>query len=554
MQVPCAILIGLLLWVFSPNLTAHAESRFALLIGNQGYTDKIGRLTNPHNDIALVGAALEKVGFEVTRIRDAGYKTIDTALKRHIQQVRHAGKDTISFFYYSGHGASDPDTEINYLIPTDVEGADEANVWTNSIELGDVVSRLRDQSPLATHYVVFDACREELHLTREGKKAMGAERGFVAIGSVSGVMIAYATAPGKTASDVGEASGFYAKALSEEIIKPGVEAVTMFRNVQLKVKDAIGQDPWLSFPSLPAVYFAGKNMPEGLSPEREIEKAFWESVKGSKDPAVLDAYVERYPKGEFAPTARALIAQYELQLAERAVREEARRKQNEALKAAEVRRLEEERRLHETPPAVERRRAKGSKDSREATPQEDKSRRESAAIAEELRNALEEIRIAREAAKAAEQQRAAAIRSAEEAASRARLASLPPTEDQHRIAETLADDPTALARALRSELKRVGCDPGDLDGVWGAKAKDALANFARLTNKTLPSDTPTSEALQAVLGQKGRICAPLKRDGPRAATAKDLPRAAKSGGEDESCGFGFRRGGGVRQRPGYGCR
>jgi hypothetical protein len=402
--------------------------------------------------------------------------------------------------------------------------------------------------------VVFDACRQELHLTREGKKAMGAERGFVAIGSVSGVMIAYATAPGKTASDVGEASGFYAKALSEEIIKPGVEAVTMFRNVQLKVKDAIGQDPWLSFPSLPAVYFAGKIKPEGLSPEREIETAFWESVKGSKDPAVLDAYVERYPKGEFAPTARALIAQYELQLAERAVREEARRKQNEALKAAEARRLEEERRLHETAPAAERRRAEGSKDSREATPQEDKSRRESAAIAEELRNALEEIRIAREAAKAAEQQRAAAIRSAEEAASRAKLASLPPTEGQHRIADTLADDPTALARALRSELKRVGCDPGDLDGVWGAKAKDALANFARLANKTLPSDTPTSEALQAVLGQKGRICAPLKRDGPRAATAKDLPRAAKSGGEGESCGFGFRRGGGAGQRPGYGCR
>jgi hypothetical protein len=30
----------------------------------------------------------------------------------------------------------------------------------------------------------------------------------------------------------------------------------MFRNVQLKVKQAIGQDPWLSFPTLPAVYFA----------------------------------------------------------------------------------------------------------------------------------------------------------------------------------------------------------------------------------------------------------------------------------------------------------
>jgi uncharacterized caspase-like protein len=101
----------LLLLVLSSG--AHAESRFALLIGNQAYSDKVGPLKNPHNDIELVGAALEKVGFKVTRIKDAGYKAIDTALKRHIQQVRRAGKDTISFVYYSGHGAADPDTQIN---------------------------------------------------------------------------------------------------------------------------------------------------------------------------------------------------------------------------------------------------------------------------------------------------------------------------------------------------------------------------------------------------------------------------------------------------------
>ena len=44
----------------------------------------------------------------------------------------------------------------------------------------------------------------------------------------------------------------YAKALAEEIVKPGIEAVTMFRNVQLRIKQSIGQDPWLTFPTLPA--------------------------------------------------------------------------------------------------------------------------------------------------------------------------------------------------------------------------------------------------------------------------------------------------------------
>jgi len=62
--------------------------------------------------------------------------------------------------------------------------------------------------------------------------------------------------------------------LAEEIIKPGVESVMMFRNVQLKVKETIGQDPWLSFPTLPAVYFAGTK-PAALTPQQQLELAFW---------------------------------------------------------------------------------------------------------------------------------------------------------------------------------------------------------------------------------------------------------------------------------------
>jgi uncharacterized caspase-like protein len=85
---------------------SQAESRIAPLIGNQAYSERVGPLKNPHKDIALVGAALEKLGFNVTRIKDAGYRAIDAALKRHIQQVRRTGKDTISFVYYSGHGAA----------------------------------------------------------------------------------------------------------------------------------------------------------------------------------------------------------------------------------------------------------------------------------------------------------------------------------------------------------------------------------------------------------------------------------------------------------------
>ena len=239
---------------------AQPQARLALLIGNEAYNAAVGPLKNPHNDIALIGAALEKLGFKTTLLKDADYRAIDVAIKRHIQNVRREGPGTISFVYYSGHGAADPDTKINYLIPVDVANADDEDLWTNSVNLNSVIEGLRGQAPAATHYVVFDACRNELKLTRKGKKALS-DKGFVPIAYTPGVMIAYATAPGQTADDRGVGSGPYAKALADEIGKPGIEAMTMFRRVALRVNREIGQDPWMSASTLPEVYLAGEIAP-----------------------------------------------------------------------------------------------------------------------------------------------------------------------------------------------------------------------------------------------------------------------------------------------------
>jgi hypothetical protein len=54
-----------------------------------------------------------------------------------------------------------------------------------------------------------------------------------------------ATAEGELASDVGTRAGPYAKVLAEEIIKPGIEAVVMFRAVQRRVRAAIRQELYL---------------------------------------------------------------------------------------------------------------------------------------------------------------------------------------------------------------------------------------------------------------------------------------------------------------------
>ena len=79
--------------------TAFAQkepARLALLIGNQNYAAKVGPLKNPHDDIALVGAALRSLGFSVTEVRDADYRSMDAAIKRHAAAVRREGQGAIS--------------------------------------------------------------------------------------------------------------------------------------------------------------------------------------------------------------------------------------------------------------------------------------------------------------------------------------------------------------------------------------------------------------------------------------------------------------------------
>jgi hypothetical protein len=78
-----------LLFVLLPS-HLRAEARIALLIGNQVYNPKVGPLKNPHDDVALVGAALRSLGFTVTEMKDADYRTMDAAIKRHVAGAARA--------------------------------------------------------------------------------------------------------------------------------------------------------------------------------------------------------------------------------------------------------------------------------------------------------------------------------------------------------------------------------------------------------------------------------------------------------------------------------
>jgi uncharacterized caspase-like protein len=254
-----AVVVGFLviLWQ-SPE--ARAQKKFALLIGNQAYAPAIGVLKNPHNDVAALEKALKQVGFDVTTIIDASFSQLNRAVNAHVRKLSTVPEGAVGFFYYSGHGAQNKDTGVNYLIPIDVDTVDP-ELWDASVRLKGIMDSLKDDAPNATHFIVFDACRNSLRLREPSSKALVQAKGFEPVRMAPGMLVAYATAEGETASDLGEGVGPYARVLAQEILKPGVEAVTMFRNVQLRVRDDTHQEPWLNFGALSPVWFAGREVP-----------------------------------------------------------------------------------------------------------------------------------------------------------------------------------------------------------------------------------------------------------------------------------------------------
>jgi caspase domain-containing protein len=134
---------AMFLLFFPTTVFAQSEKRIALLIGNRAYDASVGVLKNPHNDIALVGEALAKQGFEVLpTIKDARRSAILSAVRELARRLNSSGAGAIGFPYYSGHGAAEKDTNVNYLIPIDASDPSTSAFWDDSIKLDDILKLL----------------------------------------------------------------------------------------------------------------------------------------------------------------------------------------------------------------------------------------------------------------------------------------------------------------------------------------------------------------------------------------------------------------------------
>ncbi len=235
---------------------AAAEDRVALVIGNSAYVHA-PRLPNPGNDANAVGESLERLGFEVTAVLDAGLAEMNEALRAFAR--RSVGTDVAAVFY-AGHGIEVDG--VNYLVPADARLEQDTDVRFENVTLEDVLTAT---SGASLRMVILDACRNNplarsMQLTTRPR--MGLHR--VSRGSFGdlredqlspGLVVAYAAAAGTTADDGEGRHSPYTRALLQYLEAPA-EVLQVFRWVQGTVLEATAgrQQPHVYF-SLPTEHY-----------------------------------------------------------------------------------------------------------------------------------------------------------------------------------------------------------------------------------------------------------------------------------------------------------
>jgi len=210
------------------------EKRYALVIGNSRYK-YVSKLRNPVNDANDMAAALQQMNFEVVRVVDATYMEIRSGFQKFHDKLASGPKDhTVGLVYYSGHGLQD-DGE-NYLVPIDANIEFEDDVRRQCFPIQKIILANMERSNSRMNILILDACRSNTF----PQTARTLSQGLAEMNG-KGSFIAYATAPGSTASDGVGRNGLYTQELIKAIQKPGLTIEQVFKEVRLNVLNLSGQ-------------------------------------------------------------------------------------------------------------------------------------------------------------------------------------------------------------------------------------------------------------------------------------------------------------------------
>jgi hypothetical protein len=249
-------LVLLCLLVATPPVRA-AKPRVALVIGAGAYVEA-PKLPNPPRDATAVAEALRRLGFQTTLLLDPDR----TAMERAIRAFGDASEGAeAAMLFYAGHALEAGGR--NVLVPVSAHIASAHDLPFETVDLDLVLAGLDGRA--RTILLFLDSCRDNPF----ARTLAGGERGIAARGlaapasDVTGTLIAFATAPGRSASDGNGDHSPFTTALLKHIEAPGVEVREMLSMVRKDVREATSgaQIPWEASALEGAFYFNPKAAP-----------------------------------------------------------------------------------------------------------------------------------------------------------------------------------------------------------------------------------------------------------------------------------------------------
>lgn len=503
-----AIIITALAMLIGGDHPAHAGKRVALVIGNSAYRN-VAALGNPVNDAAAIAGMFRQAKFDVVGLRDdLGNIEMRRALRDFSDQAQGAD---IAVIYYAGHGIEVGGT--NYLIPVDATIERDTDAYDEAIALDRILQAVEPARQL--RLVILDACRDN-PFAKKMRRTMALRslgRGLAGIEPTQpNTLVAYAAKGGSTAADGDGKNSPFAGALLKHLTTPGLDVRRAFGLVRDDVMAATDnhQEPFvygsLGGEEVPLVPVAKPRAQAAADIRSDYELA--EKV-GTRE--AWDSFIKAYPTGFYADLAKAQRNKLDAEAARRVAADKAR--------AA----AEEEARLA-TEGASARTRAEAAARARMEADRQKQA--EAAAAAAEA-----DVKHVAEAKSAAEK---AAAEPGSTAPENQKMASLPPAAEASRQAGSKPD--ADLSRLLQTELERVGCEVGEVDGVWGAGSQRALSAFNRHAGTRFDTDLASTAALDAVRGKRGRVCPLECGRGTHAVGGKCVATACRRGFERDDDG------------------
>jgi hypothetical protein len=289
---------------------AHAK-RLGLAIGNDNY-QAVSKLNKAGNDADAMAEEFRKAGFEVDVRKNVNYKNMVRTIDAFLAKIKK-GDEVVVF--YAGHGVqlkSGP-----YLLPTDIEAENEAEIEKFAYGLYDLTERINEKKA-SFALMILDACRDNPFGSRT--RAIGATRGLSAIEPAKGQMVVYSASRGQQALDSlnekdKNPNGVFTREFISRMRQPGIRVDEVVRQVQDSVEtmaSKVGheQRPALYNESRGSFYFYAPV--DGVTNEAgstvNAEDVFWADSKSAGNKEAFEAYVNSYPNGKYVNLAKANIS------------------------------------------------------------------------------------------------------------------------------------------------------------------------------------------------------------------------------------------------------